>query len=109
MYKRLVVVAALLAAGCAGEKVFEKSGTSAALLDRDSQNCWKQAQAVNITEDQKNASAVGALIGGGPVALVTSIIVNSAEESDPKNGVRRQAHDACMAKRGYKTAPPKAS
>jgi hypothetical protein len=99
----LAVVA--LVGGCASDTAFEKKGLSAGVVKKESDTCWSKAQVHNIPESHKAAAAIGGLIGGGPAGLVGALIGNEIAASDPKNGVRRKAHDECMVKRGYKVAP----
>lgn len=97
--------AALLAAHAAGQETqFTRKRTSAALTKQDSVQCWRLAQKAKMTDDQATQNlATGYLIGG-----IVGVLITASENEDanknPKSTFRRQIHDACMEKRGYKKA-----
>ena len=97
--------AALLSAHAVGQDTqFARKRTSQATLKQDSAQCWRLAQRAKLTEAQANQNlATGYLIGG-----VVGVLVIASENEDanknPKSTFRRQTHDACMEKRGYKRA-----
>ena len=73
-----------------------------AALKQDSAQCWRLARKARMTEAQANQNlATGYLIGG-----IVGVLVMASENEDanknPKSTFRRQVHDACMEKRGYR-------
>ncbi|HEX5959038.1 MAG TPA: hypothetical protein VFY92_10355 [Hyphomicrobiaceae bacterium] len=95
--------AVLLSASAAGEELeFRKRGTSAATQKRDSAQCWRAAQKVKLTEDQKTQNLVTAYLVGGIIGVAVVSSENDDANSNPKSTFRRQLHDTCMEKRGYR-------
>jgi S-methylmethionine-dependent homocysteine/selenocysteine methylase len=95
--------AALLSAHAVGQETqFTRKRTSQATLKQDSANCWRLARKAKQTEANQNLAA-GYLVGG-----IVGVLVVASENEDanknPKSTFRRQIHDACMQKRGYKAA-----
>jgi hypothetical protein len=97
--------AALLSAHAVGQETqFARKRTSQAALKQDSSQCWRLAQKSKLSGEQANQNlATGYLIGG-----IIGVLVVASENEDanknPKSTFRRQIHDACMEKRGYKKA-----
>jgi hypothetical protein len=97
--------AALLSAHAVGQDTqFTRKRTSQATLKQDSAQCWSLARKARMTQAQADQNlATGYLIGG-----IIGVLVTASENEDanknPKSSFRRQIHDACMAKRGYKRA-----
>lgn len=105
---RLVLAAAgaaLLSAQAIGQETdFTRKRTSQAALKRDSAQCWRQARTARLTEEQATQNLVtGYLVGGIIGVLITSASNEDANKS-PKSAFRRQVHDACMERRGYRRA-----
>lgn len=108
MISKLVLAAAgvaLLSAHAIGQDTqFTRKRTSPAAMKQDSAACWSQARRARMTKAQAEQNlATGYLIGG-----VIGVLVTASENEDanknPKSSFRRQIHDACMEKRGYKKA-----
>ena len=92
----------LLGAASAQETTFRKGGASAAAQKRDSAQCWKLAQKTKLTDEQATQNlALGYLIGGIVGVMVVSAS-NEEANKHPKSQFRRQVHDDCMVKRGYR-------
>ena len=97
--------AALLSAHAVGQDTqFARKRTSQAAMKQDSAQCWRLAQKSKLTQAQADQNlATGYLIGG-----IVGVLVIASENEDanksPKSTFRRQTHDACMERRGYKKA-----
>jgi outer membrane lipoprotein SlyB len=101
MVKSLLVPAvgcALLLQGCASSESasFTKHSVSAAVAQRDAEQCWQDAQRRKVPEDKASENTTTAFVVGG---LVGVAINRSANEDAYRGRVR----DECMAKRGYKS------
>jgi len=83
---------------------FAKKGASSAVQKRDSAQCWKIAQEAKLTDEQAQQNLVTGYLIGGIVGVLIASSSNEEANKDPKSAFRRQVHDECMAKRGYKTA-----
>ncbi|HEX5999949.1 MAG TPA: hypothetical protein VFZ16_11240 [Hyphomicrobiaceae bacterium] len=95
--------AVLLSTAAASEELeYRKRGTSAAMQKRDSAQCWRAAQKAKLTEDQKTQNLVTAYLIGGIIGVAVASSENDDANSNPKSTFRRQLHDACMEKRGYR-------
>jgi hypothetical protein len=104
-----VVKAALAAAGMlvcgyalAQEATFKKRGSSAAIQKRDSARCWRLAQKAKLTDEQATQNVVTGYLIGGVIGVLIASSENEQANKDPKSAFRRQVHDACMVRRGYK-------
>ncbi|MGI9478075.1 MAG: hypothetical protein ACR2PI_15345 [Hyphomicrobiaceae bacterium] len=111
----LLAVGALLS-GCAAKPqdiAFKKLGASSSRQKSDSQACWAKAQSARAPKDVETAQAIGTIIGAGVIGVAVLMASKAAEDADPKNVYRRNAHSKCMQKLGYKAtgfvAPPEAS
>ena len=76
----------------------------AAIQSRDSAQCWKLAQKAKLTDEQANQNLLTGYLVGGVIGLAIASSSNEEANKDPKSAFRRQVHDNCMAKRGYKKA-----
>jgi uncharacterized protein YceK len=102
----LAAVVVLFLSGCASSGIedtqFRRRSTSLATLQNDSAQCWKLAQKKNISAaDATGGVVMGTILFGLVGAAVTAAAVEQ-DRQDPKNAVRRAAHDECMTQRGYK-------
>lgn len=111
----LFVVGALLT-GCAAKPqdiAFKKLGASSERQKSDSQACWAKAQSARAPKDVETAKAISTIIAAGVVGVAVLMASKAAEDADPKNVYRRNAHSKCMQKLGYKATgfvpPPEAS
>ena len=100
MVKRFVTIAvgcALMLQGCASSEsaTFSKHGVSAAIVQRDAEQCWQQAQRKGVPEEVANEKIGGAFA----VAGLVGVMANRSANQDAYTGRLR---DECMAKRGYK-------
>jgi len=100
MVKRFVTIAVgcvLILQGCASSEsaTFSKHGVSAALAQRDAEQCWQQAQRKGVPEEKASENTVGAFVVGGLVGVAA----NRSANQDAYTGRLR---DECMAKRGYR-------
>lgn len=100
--KALIVCAtafALMLQGCASSETanFTKSNISAAVTQRDAEQCSQQAQSKGVPEDKSSENTAAAFIVGGLVG----VSVNRAANED---AYRASLRDRCMAKRGYAKA-----
>jgi len=102
----LAAAGALLLSGYAlGQDArFTKKGSSAAAQKRDSAQCWKLAQKTKLTEEQAQQNVVTGYLIGGVIGVLIASSSNEEANKDPKSAFKRQVHDECMAKRGYKKA-----
>jgi len=94
---------ALLGTASGQETKFRKTGASAAVEKRDSGQCWKIAQKTKMTEEQATGNLVTGYLIGGVVGVMIASNTNEDANTNPKSDFRRQVHDECMAKRGYRT------
>jgi hypothetical protein len=87
----------LVLQGCSSSEsaTFTKPGVSAAVAQRDADQCWRQAQSKGVPEEVANEKIGGAYAVGGLVG----VMANRAANQDAYTGRLR---DECMAKRGYK-------
>lgn len=101
----------VVAAVCAGlasahafgqETAFTKRGAAAAVQKRDSDRCWRLAQKRRLTDEEATQNLVAAYLVGGIVGVLIVSATNEEANKDPKSTYRRQAHDACMLKQGYR-------
>jgi hypothetical protein len=93
----------LLSAQAAGQDAeFVRRGTSAAAQRQDSERCWRTAQKARLTEEQATQNLATAYLVGGIVGVLIVSSANEEANKDPKSGFRRQLHDECMLKRGYR-------
>jgi len=93
---------ALFGCGASLDTAFSKRGTSLTAQKSDSDQCWKIAQASNITSGEAATDmAAGWFFFGIAGAVVASSATEEARK-DPKNYHRRKVHDECMMGRGYK-------
>ena len=99
-----VLFAAVLVAGCATQPKLSKVGVSAKQQQKDSKACWKIASTAEKPTEGKVAGVVANLVLGGPVQLVGHLIAESIDDSNPKNGYRKQVHTGCMKKKGYRVS-----
>ena len=81
---------------------FRKAGSSPVAQKRDSGQCWKLAQKTNLTDEQATQNVVAGYLIGGIVGVMIASSANEEARKDPKSLYRRQVHDDCMAKRGYR-------
>jgi hypothetical protein len=93
---------ALLGAASGEETKFRKAGASPASQKRDSGQCWKVAQRTKMTDEQATGNLVTGYLIGGVVGVVIASNSNDDANKNPKSDFRRQVHDECMAKRGYR-------
>jgi hypothetical protein len=84
------------------ETKFRKAGASAAVQQRDSGQCWKIAQKTKMTEEQATGNLVTGYLIGGVVGVMIASSSNEDANKNPKSDFRRQVHDECMVKRGYR-------
>ncbi|MFY0611606.1 MAG: hypothetical protein JXQ99_08800 [Hyphomicrobiaceae bacterium] len=94
-----------LLAGCATtpqDIAYKKLGASTKRQHSDSQACWAKAQSARAPEGVEAAQAIGTIIGAGLVGVAVLMASKAAENADPKNVFRRDAHSKCMTKLGYK-------
>jgi len=105
---RLVLAAAgalLLCSHAAGQDTrFTKKGATAAVEKRDSAQCWRLAQKAKLTKEQADQNLLTGYLVGGVVGVLIASSANEEANKEPKSAFRRQVHDDCMAKRGYKTS-----
>jgi hypothetical protein len=105
---KLVLVAAgvalLSAHAVAQETQFARKRTSPATLKQDSAQCWRQAQKAKMTDDQATQNLAAGYLVGGIIGVLITASENEDANKNPKSTFRRQLHDACMEKRGYKKA-----
>jgi len=92
----------LLGTAAGEDTKFRKAGTSAAAQKGDSAQCWKIAQKTRMTDEQATQNVVAGYLIGGIVGVMIASSANEEANKDPKSQFRRQVHDECMAKRGYK-------
>ena len=104
---RLVLAAAgalLLCSYAAGQDTrFTKKGATA-VEKRDSAQCWRLAQKAKLTKEQADQNLLTGYLVGGVVGVLIASSANEEANKEPKSAFRRQVHDDCMAKRGYKTS-----
>jgi hypothetical protein len=93
----------LLATHASGqEAAFTKKGASQAAQKRDSAGCWRLAQNTRLSDEQATQNVLTAYLVGGIIGVLIVSSANEEANKDPKSAFRRQVHDACMAKRGYR-------
>ncbi len=97
----LFAAAFVLTACAAGKATFHKAGISPSNQERESAQCWKEAQIAREPEHLTAARTVGSLIGGGVIGLAGVMVSSAMAESDPENIHRRSAHYDCMKRKGY--------
>ena len=88
---------ALILQGCAYSDTFSKANASAAVAERDAEQCWQQAGKQEVPTEKANENGTAAFILGGLVGMG----INNAANEDAYRGKLR---DQCMAKRGYSRA-----
>ena len=88
------VCGALVLQGCASSDTFSKANTSAAIAQRDAEQCWQQAEKQGIPSEKANENGTMAFVLAGAIGMG----VNYAANEDAYRGKLR---DQCMAKRGY--------
>jgi hypothetical protein len=94
---------ALLCGQAAGQDAeFTRKGASRAVQSLDSARCWRAAQKARLTEEQATQDLVSAYLVGGIVGVLIVSSANEEANKDPKSAFRRQVHDECMLKRGYR-------
>jgi S-methylmethionine-dependent homocysteine/selenocysteine methylase len=86
------------------EAQFTRKRTSQAMMKQDSAQCWQLAQKARLTEAQANQNLAAGYLVGGVVGVLITASENEDANKNPKSTFRRQVHDACMEKRGYKKA-----
>ena len=87
----------------AGEDTkFRKAGSNAAAQKRDSAACWQVAQKTKMTDEQATQNLVTGYLIGGVVGVMIASNSNEDANKSPKSEFRRQVHDECMMKRGYR-------
>jgi|SRR5687767_12461193 hypothetical protein len=97
--------AALLSAHAVGQDTqFTRKRTSPATLKQDSAQCWRQAQKARLTDDEASQKLVTGYLVGGVIGVLITASENEDANKSPKSTFRRQVHDACMEKRGYRKA-----
>jgi subtilisin family serine protease len=95
--------AALLAAHATGQDTqFTKTRTSQAAIKQDSAQCWRLAEKAKMTDEQATQNLATGYLVGGIVGVLITASENEDANKNPKSTFRRQVHDACMEKRGYK-------
>jgi hypothetical protein len=102
----LAAAGALLLCGYAlgQETTFTKKGASAAAQKHDSARCWRLARKTKLTEEQATQNVVAGYLVGGIIGVLIASSTNEEANKHPKSAFRRQLHDECMARRGYKKA-----
>jgi hypothetical protein len=94
---------ALLCAQAVGQDAeFSRKGTSRAAQSQDSARCWRMAQKARLTEEQATQDLMAAYLVGGIVGVLIVSSANEDANKDPKSTFRRQVHDECMVRRGYR-------
>jgi hypothetical protein len=88
----------------AQEATFKKRGASVAVQKRDSGQCWRLARNSRLTEEQATQNVVTGYLIGGVIGVLIASSENEQANTDPKSTFRRQLHDECMVKRGYRKA-----
>ncbi len=97
--------AALLSGHAAAQETeFIRKRTSQATLKQDSAQCWRLAQRARLTDEQATQNLMTGYLIGGIVGVLITASENEDANKSPKSAFRRQLHDACMEKRGYKRA-----
>ena len=86
----------------AQDTAFTRRGASQAAQKQDSARCWRLAQKARLTEEQATQNVVTAYLIGGIFGVLIASATNDEANKDPKSAFRRQVHDECMAKRGYR-------
>jgi hypothetical protein len=81
---------------------FTRKGTSRAVQSSDSARCWRAAQKTRLTEEQATQELMSAYLVGGIVGVLIVSSANEEANKNPKSAFRRQVHDDCMVKRGYR-------
>jgi hypothetical protein len=71
-------------------------------MKSDSNHCWKVAQKTNITDSDNATDMLAGYVLFGLVGMAVVSAANEEARKDPKNVVRRKAHDKCMMQKGYK-------
>jgi hypothetical protein len=88
------VCGALFLQACAYSETFSKANTSAAVAQRDAEQCWELAGKQEIPSEKANENAIGAFVLGGLVGMGANYMAN-------EDAYRGKLRDQCMAKRGY--------
>jgi hypothetical protein len=97
--------AALLSAHAVGQETqFARKRTSQAVLKQDSAQCWRLARKSKLSGEQADQNLAAGYLIGGIVGVLVVASENEDANKNPKSAFRRQIHDACMEKRGYKKA-----
>ena len=97
--------AALLSAHAVGQDTeFTRKRTAKATLKQDSAQCWRVAQRAKLTKAQAEQNLAAGYLVGGIIGVLITASENEDANKNPKSSFRRQIHDACMEKRGYKRA-----
>jgi hypothetical protein len=91
------VCSALFLGACASSDAFTKANTSAAIAQRDADQCWQQAEKKEVPSAKANENATMAFIVAGAVGMGINYVAN-------EDAYRGKVRDACMAKRGYSRA-----
>jgi hypothetical protein len=86
----------------AQEAAFVKKGSSLAVQKRDSDRCWKLAQKARLSEEEANQNLLAGYLIGGIIGVLIVQASNEEANKEPRSFYRRQAHDACMEKLGYR-------
>jgi hypothetical protein len=99
-----VVVLGLNACASSGieDTQFRRRSTSLTTLKSDSAQCWKLAQKKNVSAADATGGVVMGTILFGVIGAAATAYAVEQDKQDPKNSVRRAAHDECMTQRGYK-------
>jgi hypothetical protein len=102
----LAAAGALLLSGYAigQETRFTKKGVSSAIQKRDSARCWQVARKAKLTQEQANQNLLTGYLVGGVIGVLVVSAENEDANKNPKSAFRRQIHDECMARRGYRKA-----
>ena len=88
------VCGALILQGCASSDTFSKSNTSAAIAQRDAEQCWQQAEKQGIPSEKANENGTMAFVLAGAIGMGVNYVAN-------EDAYRGKLRDQCMAKRGY--------
>jgi hypothetical protein len=92
----------LLVGTATGQTRNSRVGASAVVQQREFGQCWKIAQRTKMTEEQATGNLVTGYLIGGVVGVMIASSSNEDANKNPKSDFRRQVHDECMAKRGYR-------
>jgi hypothetical protein len=98
-------IAVLLSGQAIGqEAAFVRKGASAAAQKRDSDRCWRLAQKARLSEEEANQKLLAGYLIGGIIGVLIVSAENEDANKEPRSFFRRQVHDACMEKLGYRKA-----